>query len=157
MLFGGVRVLKKKLGLEAIEICYRLGSRRLYFKIPSSLTIPEGCVRIGNWAFNGCYNLKEVKIPESVERLGYATFMDCKNLGEIKISASVKIIEGSAFKDCKKLREVVIPGSVEEVWHYVFYGCTDTDIILRKHKSEFKHLDSTAFFSCRNVKEEIRN
>ena len=35
---------------------------------------------IGDYAFYGCENLKEIVIPDSVKRIGDSAFDDCKNL-----------------------------------------------------------------------------
>lgn len=106
-------MLKKRLGLECIEMDWNnhYGNVRTYYKIPTSLIIPEGCEKIGGFAFCCCDDLREVIIPKSVER-----------------------ISGEAFCHCRR-----------------------ATIILKKEWSEFKFIGSAAFFSCKNVKEEVGN
>ena len=60
-------MLKKKLGIEGIEIGY---PSYFYFKTPSTLIIPEGCREIGDDAFRKCKGLKKVVIPKSVVEIG---------------------------------------------------------------------------------------
>ena len=68
-------MLKKKLGLNAIEESWFIGGRlAISFKIPSTLIIPEGCERIGVNVLYGCRKLREVIIPKSVERIGIGAF-----------------------------------------------------------------------------------
>ena len=43
-----------------------------------TVTIPEGIIRIGNNAFQGCTALWEVTIPQSIEYIGRDAFVDCK-------------------------------------------------------------------------------
>ena len=62
-----IKMLKKKLGIEAIERSWIL---KCYFKISSTLTIPEGCVKIGGFTFCNCERLREVIIPEGVVKIG---------------------------------------------------------------------------------------
>ena len=79
-------MLKKKLGVEGIEKDWLSDDEKLtnyfkinYFKIPPTLTIPEGCERIGNFAFWRCERLEKVIIPRSVERIRFHAFWGCKN------------------------------------------------------------------------------
>ena len=130
-------MLKKRLGVEAIErewnLHYHLSNH--YFKIPSTLIIPESCEKIGFAAFRGCKELKKVVIPESVEEIGYC-----------------------AFRNCTCLEEVVIPGSVEWIVDRSFEGCIDAVVILGKPRSEFKFIGRYRVFDdVKDVKEEIRS
>lgn len=49
----------------------------------SFIDIPSSCTRIGEGAFYGCTNLKEIYIPESVVSIGPLAFNGCKNLSFI--------------------------------------------------------------------------
>lgn len=127
-------MLKKRLGLEAIERDWYCNLRSMwFFKTPSSIIIPDGCERIGIYAFY-CNWLKEVEIPKSVKDIGI-----------------------SAFERCIKLREVVIPESVERIDDDAFWGCSSAIIILKKPRSEFKFIGVRVFDYCGYVKEEVRN
>lgn len=145
-----LEMLKKKLGIEAIE---RDKFLEIYFKIPLTLNIPEGCERIGLAAFYSCPRLEKVVIPESVVDIGVSAFEDCKNLRDVVIPGSVERIELYAFKGCDNLKEVVIPKSVEMIGYEAFCNC---EITLEKPKSEFKFISPDAFKSCRDAKEKVR-
>ena len=136
MLFEVVKMLKKKLGAEAIEMDW--GSERdieNYFKIPSTLIIPENCEKTGFAVFTSCNKiLKEVIFPDG-----------CKEIGD------------SAFMYCEKLEKVVISGSVERICNSAFYGCENAEIILKKLEKDFEKIGPYAFEYCKNVKEETRN
>lgn len=181
VLFIILNMLKKRLGLEAIERSRLFSS----IKIPSSLIIPEGCVRIGNWAFWGCRWLKEViipksvveigmcafegcerlekiEIPESVKEIGFEAFENCIKLKKVKIPESVKRLGYATFKNCKNLREIEIPGSVKVIGIEAFRNCDNADITLKKAKNKF-NIGSRAFEGCKDIryikyaKEEIRD
>jgi len=127
-------MLKKRLGVEAIERNWYVGGRlAINFKIPSILTIPKSVKWIGDFAFCNCEKLKEVEIPKSI-----------------------KIIGNSAFWNCRELREVVIPVSVEYINACAFEDCREATIILKKPEKNFKYIGNSAFWNCRDVKEEIR-
>lgn len=101
-----VKMLKKRLGIEAIE---REKFLEIYFKIPSTLIIPEGCWEIGQYAFRGCRWLEKVIIPKSVERVGDCAF-ECCGKAEITVKkAKSKLISGigiNAFYMCKSVEYV---------------------------------------------------
>ena len=128
-------MLKKKLGIEAIE---REGLWiNSFFKISSTLIIPEGVKEIGLYTFSNCEKLEKVLIPESVKYIRYGSFLDCK-----------------------KLREVRIPESVKGIGNIAFAGCWDAKIILKNPKSEFEYIGEDAFLNCKSVtyaEEETRN
>lgn len=130
-------MLKKRLGLEVIERSHL--RTRCYFKIPSSLIIPESCKNIGSSAFENCISLKEVVISGSVEWIGKY-----------------------AFEDCWWLRKVVIPGNVKIIEDNAFWGCEEATIMIMNKSSEkdFKYLGRKAFSDCKEVsyvKEEVGN
>lgn len=138
-----VEMLKKKLGINAIERIKFISS---YFKIPPTLTIPEGCVKVGVGAFYDCWKLREVIIPKSVEWIENSAFEYCKNLRDVVIPEGVVKIELYAFKGCQKLKEVVIPKSVEWIGYEAFRCC---EITLEKPESEFKFISPDAFSGCK--------
>lgn len=123
-------MLKKRLGAEAIEKegLWGVNVIGLYYKIPSTLIIPEGCVEIGYAAFWKCIRLKKVIIPKSLKRIG-----------------------DYSFRNCSGLEEVVIPENVEEIGDCAFYRCSNATIILEKLVSEFEFIESSAFYLCKNV------
>jgi len=128
-------MLKKRLGLEAIEVNWASINLSIkhFFKVPTTFVIPDGCEIVGNYAFYECVEMKKVIIPESVEEIG-----------------------DFAFCGCWWLEEVVIPVSVEYIGDCAFEDCREATIILKKPESEFRYVGPWAFDGCRHVKEEIR-
>ena len=139
MLFIVLKMLKKKLGLEAIEINWQRKMKNTdqisdFYKIPSTLTIPEGC-----------------------EKIGMRAFRDCKVLERLKIPGSVKKIEVWSFLRCYGLKKVDIPEGVESIEVSAFSGCYNAEIILRKSRNDFKYIGQEAFGGVKDVKEEVGN
>ena len=130
-------MLKKRLGLEVIERNWKGKYTYNFFKIPSTLIIPEGCEKIGDNVFWGCRNLKDVVIPESVKRIG-----------------------NSAFCNCWWLEKVVIPRSVKWIGYSAFYCCKNAVVTLEKPESKFEFIAISAFSGCKCLlyaKEKVRN
>ena len=106
MLLLTVDMLKKRLGAEGIEKGWSEGHISYYYKIPSSIIIPEGCKEIGSYAFYCCRRLKKVEISESVEYIGNWAFNGCEKAVIIlkKPLSEFKGIASNAFTGCKKVK-----------------------------------------------------
>ena len=156
-LFIMINMLKKKLGVEAIERDWArvIYSTKRIFKIPTTLIIPEGCRRIGKSAFWKC-KIKEVVIPEGVVVIEYRAFEDCWELKKVNIPEGCEKIKEWAFYDCESLKKVIIPGSVEVIGDYAFCDCKVAEITVEKPESK-RYISSTAFLDCRDVEEEVGN
>ncbi len=77
----------------------------------SSVTLPNGLSRIGNFAFYSCA-FSSISIPNSVESIGFGAFRSCTNLSSISIPSSVKSIGVYAFSACTSLNSIQVePGN----------------------------------------------
>ena len=84
MFFMIVKMLKKKLGAEALELNWSWEKNLTnHFKIPSTLIIPDGVKRIGSYAFWRCSEIKAVYIPKNIKSIGWRAFCGCKKLRNI--------------------------------------------------------------------------
>ena len=52
---------------------------------------------IGDWAFSGCSNLKDITIPSSVTTIYKRAFEDCRSLTNITIPSKVTSIGPGVF------------------------------------------------------------
>ena len=152
-------MLKKRLGIEAIERNW--GNRKpipSYYKIPSTLTIPEGCEKIGMRAFQDCNVLERLKIPGSVKSIGVWSFLRCYGLKEVVISESrdYVAINYSAFYLCKNLEKVKIPRNVNKIGGLAFMGCEKAEIVLEINKDRAIERDAFAGCRCKYVEKENR-
>lgn len=76
----------------------------------TSLSLPEGLLTIGNYAFMGCRGLtsESFTIPASVTSIGDYAFYGCTALSSIEIPASVTSIGNKAFFNCSNLTSVTL-------------------------------------------------
>lgn len=143
-------MLKKKLGAECIEERIINCHISWFYKVPSTLIIPEGCRGIRFEVFDSCRKLKKVEIPESVKKIEKYAFAGCISLKEVVIPKSVEKIGDCAFYSCNKLEKVVIPGSVKEINNWAFGGCTSAEITIENTEKSIA-IGRCVFDGCRKV------
>ena len=90
-------------------------------KPDASYIIPDSVTSIGEYAFEGCLNLKRIAIPNSVTEIRKGAFDSCRNLSAITIPESVSLMSIFAFWYCANLKEIhnknPVPQVVEKWGH----------------------------------------
>ncbi|MDY6073720.1 MAG: leucine-rich repeat domain-containing protein [Eubacteriales bacterium] len=113
----------------------------------SKYEIPEGIKIIGENAFWGCDNLKEINIPDSVENIRNYAISGCENLKEITIPDGVKFIGDGAFYDCTSLTKITIPDSVENIGINLFEECNKLlNIEISANNSTLEFVDNALIY-----------
>ena len=92
-------------------ICCPAGKKGLY-------SIPDGVVKIGAFAFNGCSGLTGVSIPDGVSIIDGYAFGGCSGLTSMAIPSSVTDIMINACNNCSKLSQIYFIGTQEE-WNSI--------------------------------------
>ena len=110
-------------GISANPLYY---AKKLYVngELATSLSIPDGATRIGDYAFYGCTDITSVIIPDSVTSIGGFAFYDCTGLTSVTIPDNVTSIGSYAFSGCTGLTSVTIGKGVTSIGTYVFNNCT---------------------------------
>ena len=115
----------------------------------TSITIPYGTTKIGDYAFHYCTGLTSVNIPNSVTSIGYGAFNYCSGLTSVEIPNSVTSIGSSAFQSCGGLTSVTIPNSVTSIGKNAFRLCRRlTSVTI--HATTPPTLDNYAFNDTNN-------
>lgn len=86
-----------------------------------NVVLPEGLIKIGNYAFDGTY-LKTVNIPSTVTTIGAYAFQ-YNNFKIINMPNSVTSIGNYCFSGCCALREVTLSNNLSSIPDYAFYYC----------------------------------
>ena len=83
--------------------------------------IPNGVIKIDDYAFANCQNLKNIVIPSSVDTIGEAAFMT-SGLNSVDIPEGVTTIGKDSFTG-SNISKVTIPSSVTKIGSYAFAIC----------------------------------
>lgn len=137
-----------------------------YFKVPNGvryiidrafkdsyikgITLNEGIVSIGSYAFNRCVQLKEIKIPDSVQLIGEGAFAG-SGIQKIELPTheNFKVLTYRVLGNTK-LRRLYIPDNVEEIDMYALASCDELELV-RVSTNVTKIADS-AFSDCRKLR-----
>ena len=87
-----------------------------------SISIPDTVTDLGEFVFDGCFNLRQIDLPSGLLYLWGYTFCRC-GIEEIILPDLVKVIPSYAFKDCKKLRKVICGSGLKKISSWAFGGC----------------------------------
>ena len=98
-------------------------------ELVTELAVPDGCGRIGNYAFYQNPSIERVILPESVSDIGSNAFCGCSRLREVVISGSGGTaaegdhsIGSQAFASCPSLSVIELPQAVTHIGDDAFYS-----------------------------------
>ena len=116
-------------------------------------TVYNGSVKIGQYAFKGCENLKMVNIPSTVTQIGQYAFEGCSSLKHVTLPDTLTSLGSYAFRNCYSLESVVIPNSLSIIPTYAFAYCSALKRVVIPES--VSNIGSNAFTSCYSLSEVI--
>lgn len=115
----------------------------------SSYAIPDSVAYLGQSAFAGYSNLREIIIPSSIKYLGMHSFYWCVYLRHIEIPASIYDIDSAAFEHCYSLETVTLNEGLTEIGASAFLDCTQ--LISINLPNSLTEIGSFAFDNCSSL------
>ena len=80
---------------------------------------------IGEWAFEQCRGLVEVKLHDGLKEIRRQAFTDCKNMESINMQRTqVKNILRNTYSGCSGITTFYYPNVVETIGEFAFSGCS---------------------------------
>ena len=92
-----------------------------YIGNDKKVEIPDGIVKIGNYAFYGANTVKEVILPDTLTEIGDFAFIGGNILKSIDLN-KVEVIGEGAFQG-RNIENIIIPKSVKKIGKDAFHAC----------------------------------
>ena len=91
-----------------------------------TINIGEGITRIGDYAFYGKTNLKNLSLPSTVTSIGEYSYYGCSGITEeLKLPSGLTSIGSSAFSGCSGITgEFNLPSGLTSIGSSAFNGCS---------------------------------
>lgn len=89
-----INIPEKISGQEVVEIGEKAFSNNL---IIEHIQLPDSILRINDFAFFGCRNLRKVKFGLGIRKIGDNAFAECESLQDIQIRSKMDCIGANAF------------------------------------------------------------
>lgn len=114
------------------------------------IELPEGLISIGNGAFESDISLTSIRIPSSVSSIGNKAFNGCSNLKDVMFAPNSQLsyIYSNTFAGCEALENLTLPDNLIDIGNYAFYGCKSLvnlklpDTLTAVYQSSFAYCSS---------------
>ena len=105
--------------------------------------LASGITSIGNYAFNGCYNLQSVDMPATITQIGKEAFRNCSDLVLSGLHEGVTAVGDYAFAYCAQITSFNIPSSLTTIPVGMFYSGSLASITF---PNQLTTIDNWAFY-----------
>jgi hypothetical protein len=110
-----------------------IGNYAFYYTDAVTIKIPPTVKRIGDYVFQGNYNLRAASLPDSLKSLGVFAFSRCDQLTTISLPDQMTVIPRGTFHTCRSLCEITLPESLVEIGEMSFICCSNLhEIVIPK-------------------------
>jgi len=137
----------------------KIGKEAFYDSNIEKVCLHNCITEIGERAFNGCWNLKEIFIADydtnekDLDRpsliIEKSAFADCKRLLTVSLPNYLKEIKDGVFSNCKMLHSLYIPDSVTKIGAFAFSDCSSLKFI--HISNNVKEVGAFAFIGDNNL------
>lgn len=91
----------------------------------TSISIEEGIVSVGEYAFSECVSLKAIKFPNSLEKIRSYAFKKCSLLETVECGSGLKEIGNGVFQSLRSLKQVQLNEGLETIGTSAFAACQE--------------------------------
>lgn len=78
---------------------------------------------IGQYAFEGAWDVERITLPDTITVIGEQAFLDCASLREINLPEGVTELRRATFAGCSSLESITLPESIASTKEELFSGC----------------------------------
>lgn len=138
-----------------LDGCVSIGDFAFYeCDLLTEITLPDTVTSIGIRAFSGCLYLERISFPSALASIGDSAFFGCRSLDAIDLSkTTLTSIGTAAFYFCDALTEVKLPSTVTALPSSCFAQCQKLTAVNLEGITE---IGAHAFRGCPNISIESK-
>lgn len=106
-------------------------------------------VKIGEYAFLGCNNLRGIILPDGITEIGEGCFRECEKLVKAKLPKKLKNVPKALFQWCGSLKKVDLR-TVKDIGSHSFAYCSSLESV--SIPTGVTHIGSNAFYGCKTLR-----
>lgn len=91
------------------------------------IVTPSSLQTIGNYAFQSCTSMKQIKLNEGLQKIGQSAFAKNSQLNDIELPSTITTLSDRCFEGCG-LSKIVIPASVTSLGSYMGKSCNNDNV-----------------------------
>lgn len=118
-------------------------------EIPESVQFPESLLWIGNRAFSGCRNIRQLVFPKSLVEISDSAFCSCTGIKSLVIPENVYRIGNNAFSGCHSLESVCCSEGLVKIGRLAFAFCEKLKDVSLPRSCAF--IEKTSFLDSKHV------
>lgn len=147
-------VMEKESAYYKVErsILYTKDGKELVY-YPTALTnttydIPNGVVRLNDYAIYGNMSLTSVSLPSTIKEIGYRGLAALKNMTSLNLNraANLEILKDLSLSENESLTSIALPSSIKEFGNGVFKN--DKALVSVKLPFSYTRLPDSTFENC---------
>ena len=124
---------------------------------PNEMIIPEGCISIGEYAFDRCSQIRTILISDSVEVIGDFVFSKCIGLQILTIPFVPENEYNIGISNLFNISYSSFDGMYNAAWAYssyssAYYGYVPSSL-MAVNITNTSNLPKNAFYGCKNIVE----
>lgn len=124
-----------------------------YLGHDSSIVIPDGIEKIGDYAFK-CMHINTIDFPSTLKVIGRYAFAYCTGLTDLVFPQSLREIDDNAFS-YSSVHGVVLPSALEIIEKRAFYYCLNLEEL--ELPASVTYVGEGAFNECKNLRSILVN
>ena len=135
------------------EVLYGITRDEYEYYTAKEIRIPNTITTITQEEIQKYPNMETVYIPSSVTSIGNDAFYGCTNLRNIifEDGSQLETIGERAFRDCTSLESIEIPDNVTSIGNYAFNGCSSLQEVVFGEASQLEIISDNMFENCTNL------
>ena len=102
----------------------------------NELSLPESALKIDDYAFYGCYDLKKVIITDNITSISRGAFSHCSSLNDFTLPNALEEIDDWAFNSCG-VTSIEFPAGLKFIGENAFAYCNNLASVVSKIQNPF--------------------